>query len=283
MKNFLLRLLLFLVAIPALFLAVIAVPEPNYPLFIAIVIIAGALSGFESRNLFASEERNTPFTTIATPLLAIWIPAATTVYVYDFVGEEAILTATTLAVTLVLASQIFRTGEASIRRIVPSVSGHVMILLYPGLFLGYAIRMTTLPKAGPLIVVFLAAVFLNDTMAYVSGRLFGKRSGGFVRISPNKSLAGFIGGLLISPITIVVAEAIVPGLFPGSFIERIVFGFIIGITVITGDLVESGIKRSAEVKDSGTIIPGRGGILDSIDSPIFVAPFYYYLYVALFL
>jgi phosphatidate cytidylyltransferase len=55
------------------------------------------------------------------------------------------------------------------------------------------------------------------------------------------------------------------------------------MVVIIGDLVESALKRSAAAKDSGTLIPGRGGILDSIDSPIFLAPAFYYLYRLLFL
>jgi phosphatidate cytidylyltransferase len=84
-------------------------------------------------------------------------------------------------------------------------------------------------------------------------------------------------------VVVLVAHRIDPTLFPGTPGSRVVFGAIAGMVVIIGDLVESALKRSAAAKDSGTLIPGRGGILDSIDSPIFLAPAFYYLYRLLFL
>ncbi len=275
--------MVFVVAIPLLFAAVLAVPEPNYPLFLAIVLVAAALSGRESAGLFLYPDDDYPGSPIVTALLGLIIPVGTALVIFDLIAEHAILASIVISFALITAGQVFRKGPDSIRRIVPSIGGHTLTLLYPGVFLGYAVRLTSLPDAGALIVVFLAAVFFNDTMAYVTGRLFGRNTQGIVSISPNKSLAGFLGGLVFSPLSIVVAELILPGLFPGHFAIRIVFGFLIGLTVILGDLVESGIKRSAGVKDSGSLIPGRGGILDSIDSPVFVAPFFYYLYLALFL
>ncbi len=275
--------MVFLVAIPLLFAAVLGVPHPNYPLFLIIVLAAAALSGRESAGLFLYPDDDYPGNGIVTAILGLVIPAGTTLVVFGLVPEHAILGSIVICFALITAGQVFRKSADSIRRIVPSIGGHTMTLLYPGIFLGYAVRLTSLPDAGPLIVVFLAAVFFNDTMAYVTGRLFGKTTQGIVSISPNKSLAGFLGGLVFSPLSILVAELISPGLFPGHFGMRILFGLLIGLAVILGDLVESGIKRSAGVKDSGSLIPGRGGLLDSIDSPVFVAPFFYYLYLALFL
>jgi phosphatidate cytidylyltransferase len=62
---------------------------------------------------------------------------------------------------------------------------------------------------------------------------------------------------------------------------NVLLGLLVGIAVIFGDLIESGLKRSARVKDSGIAIPGRGGMLDSIDSLLFSAPLYYYLFLAI--
>lgn len=282
-SNFLLRFIVFIVGVPLLFLAVLAVPHPNYPLFLIIVLAAAGLSGQESAGLFLYPEDDYPGKRIIAAALGLVIPAGTTLVVFELLPEHGIFGLLLVSFALINAGQVFRKGSESIRRIIPSISGHTMTLLYPGIFLGYAVRLTTFPDAGALIVVFLAAVFFNDTMAYVTGRLFGGRSQGVVSISPNKSLAGFVGGLASSPLAILIAEVVRPGLFPRHFGLQIVFGLLVGLAVILGDLVESGIKRSAGVKDSGTLIPGRGGLLDSIDSPVFVAPFFYYLYMVFFL
>lgn len=282
-SNFILRVLLFVVAIPALFLAVLSVPEPNYPLFLLIVLGVGALSGPETARLFLYPDNRYRGSEFVIPILGMLVPLTVTFVLFEVFPVGALSTLISLIFAITLIIQLTRRGERTIPRIIPSVSGHIMVLLYPGVFLGYAVRLTTLPQAGALIVVFLAAVFLNDTMAYVTGMLFGKGSKGFVPVSPNKSLAGFAGGIVFSPLVILGAEALRPGLFPGHLATRILFGLLIGFAVIIGDLVESALKRSANVKDSGKLIPGRGGLLDSIDSPVFTAPFYYYLYLVLFL
>jgi phosphatidate cytidylyltransferase len=67
----------------------------------------------------------------------------------------------------------------------------------------------------------------------------------------------------------------VPSLMPTGVLEGIGFTLVIGVAVILGDLVESGLKRSASVKDSGVVIPGRGGLLDSVDSMLLSAPLFF--------
>lgn len=112
--------------------------------------------------------------------------------------------------------------------------------------------------------------WLNDTMAYFGGKLFG-RSKMYPVVSPNKTWAGSITGML--------------GSIGGAFLIRWLTGIdyptlqLLGLAVIggmlgqTGDLVESLFKRSAGVKDSGNLLPGHGGMLDRIDAFLFVAPF----------
>jgi len=86
---------------------------------------------------------------------------------------------------------------------------------------------------------------------------------------------GFIAGILGTGIVYTVFRLAVPSLLPASLMQGIVFCLVMSISVIFGDLVESGLKRSAHVKDSGIIIPGRGGLLDSIDSMLLSAPLFY--------
>jgi phosphatidate cytidylyltransferase len=130
-------------------------------------------------------------------------------------------------------------------------------------------------------VSFLLIVIVNDSFAWFFGVLFGKNNRGFVKISPNKSIAGFAGGILVST---AVGGALqyfgVLQLAPSAHapLAGLVTGFLCALAATLGDLAESALKRSAAVKDSGTLFPGRGGVLDSLDSIAMAAPVFYLLY-----
>ena len=93
---------------------------------------------------------------------------------------------------------------------------------------------------------------------------------------------GFIGGIFGSVASGILCAFIWPDVFSGSLWKMIVLGLFISVAAILGDLAESVFKRSAEEKDSGNIIPGRGGALDSIDSILMAAPLYYFIAGLLF-
>lgn len=123
-----------------------------------------------------------------------------------------------------------------------------------------------------LLLLLFILVWVNDTFAYLSGMTFGRHKL-WVRISPKKTWEGLWGGIVM---TIVVSTCC--GLFAGANFGNISpwimagLGLIVGVVATLGDLVESLIKRTIGVKDSGTLIPGHGGILDRIDSILFVIP-----------
>ena len=150
----------------------------------------------------------------------------------------------------------------------------VLNIIYPGLFASFIIRLAFLQDAPWFILFFFLLVFSSDTFAFFFGMAFGRSNKGVIKVSPNKSVAGFIGGLLV-PSLFGALSAI---LFPEVFTYGAAKGFLLGLGTaalgVVGDLIESSFKRSAEVKDSGTLIPGRGGILDSVDSIIMAAPVY---------
>jgi phosphatidate cytidylyltransferase len=177
-----------------------------------------------------------------------------------------------VGVSYVLSKPIFKTDR--FETILPTMTADILLLVYPGFFLAFFILLSGFANATVLISVFVLMVFGNDSVAYVSGRLFGKKRN-IIPISPNKSIAGFIGGFLTSFIVAIAAWLIFPNVFGRNPAGSIASGIAVGITTIIGDLIESALKRSASAKDSGTIVPGRGGILDSIDSVLFSVPFYY--------
>jgi phosphatidate cytidylyltransferase len=164
-------------------------------------------------------------------------------------------------------------------------------IIYLGWFLSHAILLRNLENnsdiknhaetvqgikdAGFFYVVFVVAcTFLNDTVAYFVGKWKGKKKL-IPRISPGKTVEGTIGGIISSTITGGVMNLIFKS--PLEYSWAFSFGFIIGVVAVFGDLVESLIKRSLGVKDSGGILPGHGGVLDRFDSLIVVFPVSYYL------
>jgi phosphatidate cytidylyltransferase len=120
----------------------------------------------------------------------------------------------------------------------------------------------------PLLGVILL-IWSNDTFAYLGGSLFGKHKM-IERISPGKTWEGTIFGILV---TFVLNFLVGRYLLNGNTLFWTLLGFVVPVLATLGDLVESMIKREANIKDTGAIMPGHGGILDRFDSLIFVTPF----------
>ncbi|WP_104402587.1 phosphatidate cytidylyltransferase [Vibrio penaeicida] len=125
---------------------------------------------------------------------------------------------------------------------------------------------------GPILFL-LFMTQLNDVSQYVWGKSFGKRKI-VPKVSPNKTWEGFIGG--VATISLMSA-AIAPFLTPFSHAQGLLAGALIALSGFVGDLVISSVKRDLQIKDSGTLIPGHGGILDRLDSLTFTSPLFFHL------
>lgn len=129
------------------------------------------------------------------------------------------------------------------------------------------------------LLVIMLIVMTNDTAAYYTGSAFGKHRL-YPLISPKKSVEGALGGLAGSICGTILAKFT---FFPElPLADAVITAVVIGILGQTGDLFESLLKRSFGVKDSGSIIPGHGGVLDRMDSIIFAAPAMYYYVIYFF-
>jgi phosphatidate cytidylyltransferase len=124
-----------------------------------------------------------------------------------------------------------------------------------------------------LVLFLLFITQFNDVSQYIWGKLFGKNKI-ISKVSPNKTWEGFLGAV----ITITICSGFVaPLLTPLTFELGLIFGFIISVSGFFGDVVISSVKRDLDIKDSGNLIPGHGGILDRIDSLMYTAPLFFHM------
>ncbi len=157
-----------------------------------------------------------------------------------------------------------------------------LVVFLMGLFSMNFIDMS--PKMGTFyLVILLIMCMLNDTFAYFIGRRLGKTK--FSKVSPNKTIEGLIGGIFVSILVFILYVLFVDrkfGLTIFAQINLFISSLIIFVTLIfaiLGDLMESKLKRTYGIKDSGTIIKGHGGVLDRIDSWVLASIIYLVLLI----
>lgn len=155
--------------------------------------------------------------------------------------------------------------------VIVDISTTLFGILYISWFFSFLIKIRDLPGGVGFLASVLLITKLGDIGAYFIGVRFGKTP--FMpRVSPNKSVEGAVGGLLFSILGALVSRPFLN--LP--YLELVLVGIAFGIIGQLGDLSESLIKRDCQVKDSGNILPGMGGILDEIDSLLFTAPVFYF-------
>lgn len=198
---------------------------------------------------------------------------------------------------LILAVELFRNKASALVNVSTTVFGAVYVSLFFGSLIG--IRELFVPEDFPVyahftitgvavgeevigtidrwggwtVVVLFASIWTCDSAAYFAGRAFGRHRL-FERVSPNKTWEGAVAGLLFAIGTFMLGKfLLLPYLTPG---QAATCGVVVGIVGQLGDLVESLLKRDAGVKDSSTLIPGHGGVLDRFDSLMYVSPLLFF-------
>ena len=185
----------------------------------------------------------------------------------------AVITAT------VLISLIWLLGLSSKDKAFSKWAWAIAGAFYIGWMLSYWLSLRGLEDGRNWVCLAMLTTFANDTGAYFIGRAWGRHRLAPM-ISPSKTWEGVIGGLVSAILGAMVIAAVLNPISPFSFRywQIIVLGFLVGLFAQLGDLVESLLKRNMRVKESGSLLPGHGGVLDRFDSLIFVgAVIYYYL------
>jgi len=265
------RLILTFTSVPALFVLIFFFPQQNHLAFAVLVFLSVLTGTYEMRNISLNKDE--------IPLLPFWATGLLPVSEYiqlTFIPSLPLTEFCLFFLFLIAYSiEIKRGADDNFEKTLHRISHISFLIIYPGFFSIFLIKLLVYPQSKFLVVMLFLLVFGNDIFAYIFGMLLGKNNRGVFKVSPNKSIAGFIGGVLMTVLLSIVWVVLIPSmnnLF--TLWQAALLGFIIALSSDTGDLIESSFKRGAKVKDAGKIIFGRGGLMDSIDSLVASAPIF---------
>ena len=267
--NLAARFLVALVAVPILILVIYQ--EVHHAIWWGLIFAASLIAMHE---LFAMSMKGDQRSQLAS--LVIGAACAASFYWIPWDQYNTPLLVMLAAFALPALYYLFAFGDMDTAA--PRLAVTTFGIIYAGVLPAFLALLKQIPEIGPdLIVLVLASAWLSDTGGYFAGKGIGGPKL-YPAVSPNKTWAGSIGG--------VVAAAIGGAVIKLTLLEELSWFHVMMLAVPSaiigqvGDLVESLIKRSNDVKDSGSLLPGHGGILDRIDAVIFIAP-YVALYVLL--
>ena len=279
-KNFFERVLLCIIAVPLIICGAVFMTWYNH-LVMSVAIFVFAILGSREidRILFKKNEKKH---------IHYIIPSLLSVMTYlDCLVKTPYMLLTTSYFFIMIAAafcrEIFVGSFDDFALSIERISKELFIIIYPNLLLSFMIRILNITEKGNILFLFLLClIFSNDTFCYIGGMLFGKNNRGFLKASPKKSIAGFVSGYIFTIIIGYIFLCFIPKDFDVVFtaLQKHLWVFIL-LSLATstianiGDLVESVLKRNMKLKDSGTAIIGRGGVLDSIDSILTNAPVFY--------
>ena len=269
------RVITAAVLIPIVFVIVFLPPHWQW-LFVAATAVVAAMAGWEYLGLAKELGADPPRLAVGVAIVALFAAS------YEWPDQVA----PTLGV-LSLFLLLWCTFLSPINRVLPDASSSVFGLLYTGLTL-VSLPALRQQSNGPSLLVFLfCAVWAGDTTALYVGRAWGRHKLA-PSISPNKSwegaVASVVGSVAVTGLLLALADYMTAhfNTMALSFSEDpawywLVLSAFLNVVAQVGDLAESALKRSAGVKDSGTILPGHGGVLDRIDALLLAAPTLWYV------
>jgi len=229
----------------------------------------------------------------STVSLISFYKAETQNYISKLLKEDILITVDTdilflvlLVITLVVSVKciVFLFDDT---QIISKISKYVYLIGYIMLPFLFIVKISFgIKDYNPKIIIGLfILIWTNDTFAYLVGKSIGKHKL-FERISPKKTIEGFLGGVVFAALAgFLISKFYIrpnPEFSSKSILIWMIIALIVSVFGTIGDLIESKFKRIAGVKDSGSIMPGHGGVLDRLDSVIFVAPVIYLFYQILY-
>ena len=267
------RILTAVVLIPLVIVLVFLGPDWLVTLAAGLVAL---LAAWEYLGIAQAAGSNTPRIPV---LLAIAI-----LFAFSFLWPDK-LVATLGALSLGLL--IYCAFSVPVADVLQAAANAVFCLMYTGFTLIALPALRSSEDGKSLVIFLLFAVWTGDVVALYVGRGLGKHKLA-PKLSPNKTWEGAIGSVIGSLlITVLLMELavqlarrdILTLSYPGTMLHWLLLALLVNVAAQVGDLAESGLKRSAGVKDSGTLLPGHGGVLDRIDALLLAAPVLWYAQV----
>ena len=280
-RNLIARIATAVVAVPILLL----IFYHGGVYYLAFMCLVAALCSIEFFSLAGPDIRKSRRTYITAISLLLIVSAF-----FDFLLMSLFFT------FLVFLSIILEFRKKDFSDCLRDLGMTLLPLIYFGWMLAHGVLLRNIPGEGStlnyasfgrgsedigffLVVLAVSCTFLNDAGAFFFGKAFGKKKLAS-HISSGKTVVGLVGGFFVSVVSAFVVNLVFGNPLPAPWV--VVYAVIIAAAAVAGDLFESTIKRGAGVKDSGSLIPGHGGVLDRFDSLIFVFPCTYYTSLVFF-
>lgn len=247
--------------------AVLWAPEIVFNALILLIITAGLYEFFKLTLPPVSVYRE-----------VAWIFGVVLAAEFLFLGDKSPLAAT-LVIGLFAVTLVYMRCATTSEGVTAMIGVTLLGVVYLCATLPFFGFLRELPHGKALVFMAISAAAMSDTFALFAGKVFGRHK--FAPLtSPNKTMEGFLAGLLGSVLSVFAVKVIAWHDLPS--VHAVSIGLLIGFVGPMGDLIESLFKRDYHVKDSGSIIPGHGGFLDRLDAMIFAGPALYF-YVKVFI
>lgn len=254
----------------------------GFPLVAAILILGNTIVvdiAFAIIAAMSLHEFFNAFKAKAKPVIWIGYVAAALIAIIHIIPKEHILNVVSVIVPLFIFILFLQVILSNMKTNIKDIAVTFFGICYIPLFLMFIPLLNGLENGKILIWFVLLAAWGTDIFAYIIGKTMGKHK--FSKISPNKTIEGCIGGTIGSVILILIYAYICNTFFSLNigYLSITIIGIILSIIGQIGDFAASSIKRYVGIKDFSNLIPGHGGMLDRIDSVIFIAPFAYFLLI----
>ena len=247
------------------------------PLFVFAILVAAPLAAWELSNIFAaqgiaSNRLLTSTAAIAGVVLSYSIPMNTEVV-------KGIAIVSTGMILVFVASLLIFSQHRNVQGVVAAAGAVMFAMVYLGLMMGFLLALRRFYSAWWIVGIVLVTKAC-DSGAYFTGRAIGRHKL-IPWLSPRKTWEGLVGGLVTSTLAGVLLAWLSSRFLADRDMVPLAFGawwgLIFGVAGVFGDLIKSLLKRGAGIKDSSSILPGLGGVLDVLDSPLMVAPVAYWV------
>ena len=251
-----------------LFASVLILAAQNRLSFLALILIFGLISLKEFNSLI--EQKNPLsylifiFLFLTFGFLDLLLESTTLIY-----EVSQIIHVVCIFVLLFLTRDLF--SSKSLPKLLTNRYINTTFYISCGFIFLILISLSSGTYSSSTIIGMFVLIWTNDSFAYLIGSNFGRQKL-FESVSPKKTVEGFLGGLFFSTVVGYLLFKFADNL---EFSNWLIISVIVSVFGTIGDLIESKYKRQANVKDSGNLIPGHGGLLDRMDSAIFIAPFIY--------